>query len=110
MRSRSDLQQLIFEVTYAQVQVLNRSQQRQVLLIGQQPLRALLKPAHSIIDGHINEHTAGDRRDRLAWIPRLHRDALHGYDRADLARAARAGFWSVWRMAVGIAVWQHKPH
>ena len=41
--------------------------------------------------------TAGDRRDRLAWIARLNRDALHGYDRADLTRAARAGFWSVWR-------------
>jgi hypothetical protein len=28
--------------------------------------------------------TAGDLRDRLAWISTLNRDALRGYDRADL--------------------------
>jgi len=33
--------------------------------------------------------TAGDLRDRLAWIATLNRDALRGYDRADLTLRLR---------------------
>ena len=33
--------------------------------------------------------TAGDLRDRLAWIAALNRDALRGYDRADLTLRLR---------------------
>jgi hypothetical protein len=33
--------------------------------------------------------TAGDLRDRLAWISMLNRDALRGYDRADLTLRLR---------------------
>ena len=33
--------------------------------------------------------TAGDLRDRLAWIATLNRDALRGYDQADLTLRLR---------------------
>jgi hypothetical protein len=33
--------------------------------------------------------TAGDLRDRLAWITTLNRDPLRGYDRADLTLQLR---------------------
>jgi hypothetical protein len=33
--------------------------------------------------------TAGDLRDRLAWIATLNRDALRGYDRGDLTLRLR---------------------
>ena len=33
--------------------------------------------------------TAGDLRDRLAWIATINRDALRGYDRADLTLQLR---------------------
>jgi hypothetical protein len=33
--------------------------------------------------------TAGDLRDRLAWIATINRDALRGYDRADLTLRLR---------------------
>ena len=33
--------------------------------------------------------TAGDLRDRLAWITALNRDALRGYDRPDLTLQLR---------------------
>jgi hypothetical protein len=33
--------------------------------------------------------TAGDLRDRLAWIATLNRDALRGYDHADLTLRLR---------------------
>jgi hypothetical protein len=41
--------------------------------------------------------TAGDRRDRLAWIAKLNCEALLSYDGTDLTSAAQEGFWSVWR-------------
>ena len=39
--------------------------------------------------------TAGDLRDRLAWIAALNRDALPGYDRADLTLRLRYALHAV---------------
>ena len=39
--------------------------------------------------------TVGDLRDRLAWIATLNRDALRGYDRADLTLRLRYAFQAV---------------
>jgi hypothetical protein len=45
--------------------------------------------------------TAGDLRNRLAWIAMLNRDALGGYDRADLTlrlRYAPQAAQQVWEL------------
>ncbi len=43
--------------------------------------------------------TAGDHRDRLAWIATLNRDALRGYDRADLTLRLRYARQAVQQVA-----------